>query len=186
MERIFLINSLTFLSLGLLIFWKLTDPRPFKEKASSYFSIKGILIGVYTIIFFTLNYLSGVYLPLPKFGGDEILVWFGIITFFLGLGLSAWAKIIMGKSWGIPAEHNKVRQNQLIRNGPFRYSRNPIYVGLIMVLIGYGIAVQSYFTFLALVPIFYFRQSAKKEEILLEKIFKEEYLKYRKEVPELF
>lgn len=92
----------------------------------------------------------------------------------------------MGKSWGMPASHDRLRQKKLITKGPFMYSRNPIYIGLIMVLAGYGLALQSIFTFLVLIPVYYFFVSAKKEEKLLEKKFKNEYMKYKKEVPRFF
>lgn len=181
-----LINSLTFLSICLIVFWKLTDPREFGEKVKSYFSAKGILIGIYTFIFLSLNYLSGRFFPLRYSPLDGTVTSLGVLTFICGFGLSIWAKVVMGKSWGIPAEHNKQRQDKLIKTGPFRYSRNPIYVGLIMMQIGYGIAVQSYFTFLAFIPIFYFWESSKKEEKLLEAHFRKDYLKYKKDVPRFF
>ena len=57
---------------------------------------------------------------------------------------------------------------------------------MIMVLAGYGIAIQSYFTFLTIIPILYFYNSVLKEEKNLEKVFKEEYQKYKKEVPRFF
>lgn len=175
MDRTLLINGLTFFAIDLLIFWKLTDPRTKKEKLESYFSAKGILIGLYAFLFFLLNYLSGMFFPLPSSGFDELLTLVGLLIFLAGFVISIWAKVTMGKD-----------QNILIKHGPFKYSRNPIYVGLITVLIGYGLASQSYFTLLALIPIFYFLKSVEKEEHLLEKHFKEEYLKYKKEVPRFF
>lgn len=185
MNRDLLIYGLTFFAIDLLIFWKLTDPRPFKERIKSYTSFKVVLYGIYIFIFFALNYLSGKYFPLPPSGFDDLMILIGMLTFFAGISIAIWAKVTMGKIWGIPSEMRK-DQNKLIKHGPFKYSRNPIYVGLIMVLIGYGLALQSWFTFLALVPIFYFWKSVEKEEKLLEKYFKEEYLKYKKEVPRFF
>lgn len=184
-DRNFLINGLTFLAIDLLIFWKLTDPRPFKEKIKSYLSPKVVAYGVFIFIFFVLNYISGMCFPLPPSGFDDLMVLIGMLTFLAGSLIAIWAKVTMGKVWGIPTEMRK-DQNKLIKHGPFKYSRNPIYVGLIMVLIGYGLAIQSWFTFLALVPIFYFLSATEKEEKLLEKHFKEEYLKYKKEVPRFF
>ena len=185
MDRTILINGLTFLAIDLFIFWKLSDPRSRQEKVKSYFSLKGIFIGIYSFIFFGLNYLSGMFFPLPPSGFDDLIILVGLLVFIAGFSISIWAKLAMGKIWGVPAElrHD---QNKLIKHGPFKYSRNPIYVGLIMVLIGYGLALQSWFTFLALVPIFYYVKSTEKEEELLEKHFKEEYLKYKKEVPRFF
>lgn len=185
MDRSLLINGLTFLAVDLFIFWKLTDPRSTKEKVKYFLSRKGVMDGLLMFTFFSLNYLSGAFFPLPYSGYDELLTFLGLLIFLAGFGISIWAKVSMGKVWGVPAEMRK-DQNKLVKNGPFKYSRNPIYVGLIMVMIGYGLALQSYFTFLALIPLFYFINSVEKEEKLLEKHFGQEYLKYKKEVPRFF
>ncbi len=179
-------HSLTLIFIGLFIFWKLTDPRPRAERLKLYTSKKGILIGLYGFSFLVLNYLSAYYFPMAGSGFDTQMAYLGIMIFLIGTSFAIWAKITMGKIWGMPSAHDHVRQNKLIKHGPFKYSRNPIYVGLIMALIGYGLALQSYFAFLALIPILYFHEAAKKEEILLEKFFKEEFLKYKKEVPRFF
>lgn len=186
MDRALLVNGLTFFAIDLLIFWKLVDPRPFKEKVHSYFSSKGVFIGIFTFIYFALNYLSGMYFPLPTSGFDDLIILLGMLTFLTGSLIAIWAKVTMGKVWGVPAEHHKDRQNKLVKSGPFKYSRNPIYVGLVMVLIGYGLAIQSIFTFLALISILFFWKASEKEEQLLEKYFKGEYLKYKKDVPRFF
>lgn len=163
-----------------------TDPRPKKEKFNSYLKPKIILIGLFAIFFFSINYISATKFPMQNTGFDDALTIMGVLIFAGGIAVSIWAKLTMGKVWGLPAEHNQFRQNKLITHGPFRYSRNPIYLGLILVFMGYGLAIQSYFTFLALVPIYYFWHSVIEEEKLLMHHFKEEYLKYKKEVPRFF
>lgn len=169
-----------------MIFWRLTDPRSHSDKIKSYFALKGILIGGYTFIFFTLNYLSGRFFPLPEFILGKVFIYLGVMIYLVGFGVSVWAKISMGKSWGVPSEHNKLRQDKLITKGPFKYSRNPIYIGLLMILGGYGIALQSYFTFLVLIAVWYFWKSAIAEEELLEVNFKKDYIEYKKKVPRFF
>ncbi len=186
MDRILLINLLTTLTILLEIFWIISDPRPKKERFNSYFQPKIFLYASFSTFFFTLNYLSGRYFPLPESGFDPVLVLVGLVSFIGGLILAIWAKVTMGKVWGMPAEHHLDRQNKIIKTGPFKHTRNPIYLGLLMVLIGYGLALQSYFTFLSLIAIYYFWKSTQKEEIILEKHFKEEYKKYKKEVPRFF
>lgn len=186
MDRFWLVNGLTFLFVDLFIYWRLTDPRSKEEKIKYYFSKTGISIGLFAFVYLFLNYLSGVYFPLPYSGFDEVLTLAGLWIFLIGASLSIWAKITMGKYWNPPADHDIKRQDKLLKHGPFKYSRNPIYVGMIMVMAGYGIALQSYFTFLAIVPVIYFYKSVLKEEKNLEKIFKEDYLKYKKEVPRFF
>lgn len=186
MDRSFLINFLTIVATLLEVFWSLTDPRPRAERIKSYLHPLRISYALFIILFVSLNYLSGMYFPLPDSGFDNILSIVGTIIFSGGVILSVWAKITMGKVWGVPAEHQKHRQNKLITTGPFHHTRNPIYIGLSMVLVGYGLALQSYFTFLALIPIYYFWTVAQKEEKLLELNFGKEYLEYQKKVPRFF
>lgn len=185
MNRDLFLNLLTLLSILLVVFWLVTDPRKKEERIQSYLKPKSIYIGFFTFLFFLLNYLSGKYFPLPDTGFDFILSMLGLVIFLLGIFVSIWAKVTMGKFWGVPAEHSK-RQNKLLTQGPYMYSRNPIYLGLSLVLIGYSVAIQSCFSFLVLIPILYFSQFAKKEEELLEQIFKEEYRKYKRQVPRFF
>lgn len=175
------------LTIGLIIFeavWILTDPRTFKERVKSYFGKKIALIGLFTLIFFVSNYLSAVYFPLPISYFDSVGFILGLFLYIGGLVLAIWAKFTMKEIWGLPAEHHIKRQNRLITVGPFKYTRNPIYLGIIMLMLGYGFLLQSYFTFLALIPMWYFYRSAEKEEKLLEKHFGKEYLKYKEKVPQ--
>lgn len=186
MDRTLLVNGLTFLLIDLFIYWRLSDPRSGEEKKKYFFSKTGILITLFTFAFLLLNYLSAMYFPLPYSELGDLLGLTGLWIFLAGAGFSIWAKLTMGKLWNVPTGHDPRRQTKLIKNGPFKYSRNPIYVGLSLVLIGYALALQSYFTFLAIIPIIYFYKSTFKEEQTLERRFEEEFLKYKKEVPRFF
>lgn len=186
MDKAWLVNGLTFLFVDLFIYWRLSDPRSRDEKIKYLFSKTGLLIGLFAIVYVLLNYISGMFFPLPYSGFDELLGLLGLLIFIFGSAISVWAKVTMGKFWNAPAAHDHKRQNKLLKTGPFKYSRNPIYVGIIMVLAGFGLAIQSYFTFLTIIPILYFYNSVLKEEKNLEKVFKEEYVKYKKEVPRFF
>ena len=88
----------------------------------------------------------------------------------------------MKASWGVPAEHDIARQNKIIKKGPFSFSRNPIYVGLILVILGYTLALRSYSVLLVLLVAFYFCKAILKEEKILNKHFGKEYLEYKSKV----
>ena len=72
----------------------------------------------------------------------------------------------------------------LIRSGPFRYSRNPIYVSMTMLGLGAGALLNNFWIVLAMVPaVFVIRYFViAKEEALLEKKFGDEYLRYKASV----
>ena len=73
---------------------------------------------------------------------------------------------------------------KLVTTGPFAISRNPMYVGITLVLSGYGI-YNGQAAFLA-VPFAFIYTASKyyipREEKLLTELFPAEFAKYREEV----
>jgi protein-S-isoprenylcysteine O-methyltransferase Ste14 len=130
-----------------------------------------------------LSILSALYFPLSFYGLDNLIVIVGIISFGLGYIICFWAKITMKHNWGDPASFNKKRQKELVINGPFKFTRNPIYLGMSLIYIGYALALKSTFGFLVLVPLYYFWSSAIIEEEILKKEFGKKYLEYKNKVP---
>lgn len=72
---------------------------------------------------------------------------------------------------------------EVIRDGPFRYSRNPIYVGHSLVHVGASFLVNSLWPLVTLVPLLlYLRRVVQREETRLQSLFGEAYDRYRQEV----
>lgn len=72
----------------------------------------------------------------------------------------------------------------LITNGPYKVSRNPIYIGLTLLYSGAALFVNSLYPF-ALLPgllVVLQRGVIEREERYLERIFGEAYMDYRKRV----
>lgn len=72
------------------------------------------------------------------------------------------------------------KDHQLITHGIYRFTRNPIYLGALIVFTGlpvYAASVYGLVAMLAQVPIFLFR--IKMEERLLAEHFGDEYEAYR-------
>lgn len=71
----------------------------------------------------------------------------------------------------------------LITEGPFRYSRNPIYVGHSLVHVGASVLLNSVWPLVTLVPVlWYLRRVVQREEARLEALFGQEYDRYRSDV----
>ena len=72
----------------------------------------------------------------------------------------------------------------LIRTGPFQYSRNPLYVAVILLIVGIGVWVNSLWILVMLIPLFLVMSRAviAREESYLEHKFGQEYLEYRASV----
>ena len=78
------------------------------------------------------------------------------------------------------------KDHKLITNGIYRYTRNPIYLGLFVCIIGFSVYAASYSSFLVmliLIPITLNR--VRLEEQLLADKFKDEYLKYMQKTKKL-
>ncbi|MHA1929516.1 MAG: methyltransferase family protein, partial [Candidatus Thorarchaeota archaeon] len=76
----------------------------------------------------------------------------------------------------------------LVVVGPYRYSRNPIYLACILALLGLVIVWSSLIVFLGTVIVYIiFRYKfIRREEIILETEFGEEYLEFKKRVRRWF
>ena len=74
--------------------------------------------------------------------------------------------------------------SKIISTGPYRYSRNPIYIIACGVPIGLGIVFNTYWALFAFIPalIVVYYTAIKKEEKYLETKFGQDYLDYKAKV----
>lgn len=179
-DSLFLLLTLVFLILPLI--WVLTDARTLQERFEDYLKFKSGLYFLAQLLVIFITYLSLRYSPWLNTYLDNLIIILGIILYLVGVSLAVWAKITMKSKWGLPAEHNIKRQNKIVKAGPFKFSRNPIYVGLILVVLGYSLALRSLTIILVPFIALYFYQVILKEEKLLTKHFGKEYLEYKSKV----
>lgn len=176
-----IIKYLVFITLILLeCIWTVTYRGSLQELITETFTRKRLPLILSILLFIFLNYLSAFYFPLQISDNIQLI---GLLLFYAGFLLAVWSKIIMKNSWGYPGQHNIKKQDTLITTGPFSFSRNPIYIGIILIAFGFPIAVKSSLFFLSLLVIFRFYKAALQEEKLLEKYFGKEYILYKSKVP---
>ena len=102
----------------------------------------------------------------------------GIALFVLGLGLAVWARLYIGRNWGMPMSV-KV-DPELVTTGPYRYIRHPIYSGVILAMVGTALAVGLIWLLIAGALAAYFVYSATVEERNLERLFPATYPAYKR------
>ena len=88
-------------------------------------------------------------------------------------------KFIKSKTTIDPIKFKKV--NRLITSGIYKYSRNPMYLGLLMIVMSTSIFYLNIFS-ITTPMLFYFwinRFQIKREEIFLTQKFGKEYLSYK-------
>ena len=72
----------------------------------------------------------------------------------------------------------------IVTSGPFRYSRNPLYLALTLLYLGLTLALNTWWGLVMLVPLFIVmdRGVVLREERYLEQKFGEIYRQYRSDV----
>jgi protein-S-isoprenylcysteine O-methyltransferase Ste14 len=77
----------------------------------------------------------------------------------------------------------EVPPERIITTGPYRYTRNPMYLGHLIFLAGLTILFWSWFAVILLVlRALWFHRRVLRDEARLEKLFGEPYLAYRRRV----
>ena len=112
------------------------------------------------------------------------LLWrtFGAVLAAAGIGLVVWSGTRLSRAG--TAIHPLARTSFLVRSGPYRFSRNPIYLGMVLVLAGAATALGSATPWL-IIPQFIVliaRQVIAGEERKLTAEFGAEYLAYCSQV----
>ena len=112
-----------------------------------------------------------------------------IIFRFLGIILTIAAILLFIKSvriFNLRKEklHPRSISTQIFKDGPFQFSRNPIYLAMFVLLIGVGLTLNSFwFLYSGLVVAIMIHYGVIiPEENYLEKEFGKDYLEYKKTV----
>lgn len=109
---------------------------------------------------------------------DPWLLGIGLAVFVLGLALASWARVYIGRNWGMPMSQKA--DPELVTTGPYRRVRHPIYSGIILAMIGTAIAVSLYWLVAAVLIGAYFIYSATVEERFMGGRFPESYPEYKR------
>ena len=83
---------------------------------------------------------------------SPIFAWFGVVLTALGLAIAIAARMALAANWSAAVEIKE--EHALIRGGPYRYVRHPIYAAILLALLGSAIALDRWNALLAFVLIF--------------------------------
>ncbi|HUH78808.1 MAG TPA: isoprenylcysteine carboxylmethyltransferase family protein [Methanoregula sp.] len=155
-------------------------PKP--EKISPTYVRRSLLIFVVVLAVFIVAGRSDPGIFLIRFVPDSDLTGMtGVAFTILGLGFSAYARLSLGRNWSSLV---MIREgHQLVRTGPYRFVRNPMYTGMLTAFIGAVIAIGmlAALAALAILVVSLWMKIMAEEELLREK-FGEEFLRYKREV----
>ena len=134
--------------------------------------------GLAVIAGLALNWL----VPLPFLPVDLPAGWLGAMVFILALALVAWAIVTITRAGSNVPTNLPI--TTIVASGPYRFTRNPIYLGMFLGLIGLAIAFDNLWLLVTLVPfVLVIRYGVvAREEDYLERKFSDIYRGYRSRV----
>jgi protein-S-isoprenylcysteine O-methyltransferase Ste14 len=141
-----------------------------------FFVIRIALIVVAATLFSTLNKQPYSFQNRTVTSNEPVLI-LGLIMFLAGLTLAVWARIYLGKNWGMPMTQKK--DPELVTSGPYRYIRHPIYSGILLAALGSAFAASIYWLLVFIIFAIYFIYSALVEEKLMMRQFPKVYPGYK-------
>jgi protein-S-isoprenylcysteine O-methyltransferase Ste14 len=109
---------------------------------------------------------------------DDLLEGIGLAIFVVGLALAVWARLYLGRNWGMPMSQKD--EPELVTTGPYRKVRHPIYSGIILAMIGTAVAVSVYWLIAVALLGAYFIYSAFMEERYMAGQFPDSYPDYKR------
>ena len=130
---------------------------------------------------FILGVLLNLFFPIPIWRSVWIAV-IGGVPLLLGIWLLVSARSVFRRHMTplMPWEPTIA----LVQDGPYRFSRNPIYLAFALMYLGASFIFNSIFLLivLALVVVLFDRTQIPREERYLQEKFGEEYTNYRERV----
>jgi protein-S-isoprenylcysteine O-methyltransferase Ste14 len=184
-------SALAVLWVGWIIYWVVGEPLYQYAKHESKAALKlgggrrNILSYVFLMAAFgilEISFTGRLALLGEGFLPDVEAVWLvGFVLAIAGLAFSVWARVYLGSNWS-PIAMLKKGQT-LVRTGPYGVVRHPIYLGLIIAIIGTALVYGGYRVIISIVCVFLFAWvRIIEEEKLMSNRFGEDYTKYKKEV----
>ncbi|WP_262691874.1 methyltransferase family protein [Kordiimonas aestuarii] len=105
---------------------------------------------------------------------------YGVAVMALGIGIAVLSQVDMGKAWRIGIPSGIEASQSLVTGGLYRFSRNPIYVGIMLFIVGAVIVAPGPLTILSLLLTGVFTTKIiEAEEAFLHGAFGAEFDAYR-------
>jgi protein-S-isoprenylcysteine O-methyltransferase Ste14 len=136
----------------------------------------GLLLAALIVFAIRTHHLGGT-------GFGHALGWLGVVLCAAGIGLAAWARVCLGRNWGMPMTVRA--QPTLVIRGPYRVVRHPIYSGLLLAMIGSALARGPVWLAATIGAGAYFVISLRVEESDMAALFPNDYPEYARHTKRL-
>ena len=170
------------------ILWKQTGVNPLvfgsTDKAHDYIGrvyklmVLGTWISITLFSFFPDQYKF--LLPIDYLESNQ-LEFAGLILLFISFLWTSVGQYQMATSWRIGIDYKE--KTKLINNGLFKYSRNPIFLGVLISYLGTFLIIPNILSFsMMLVTFVMIQTQVRLEEEYLESVQGKEYIEYKSQV----
>ena len=132
-----------------------------------------LLYGIAFVVVLALRW----FWPVPIFD-HTIALWPGIALIVLAIGIALWGRrVLLAVGTNV---NPSLPTTAIVTSGPFRFSRNPLYIALMFLYLGLTLAVNTWWGIVVLVPllILMHRGVILREERYLEAKFGQSYRQY--------
>ncbi len=191
--KIFLVTYfLTFFSLAMILptyrVWKTTGVNPYKLGSSDsahdyigkFFRLVIAGCGLVVIAFALFPNLYASLLPITQLEAARVKIFGGVLLVFALIWVLI-AQIHMQKSWRIGIDEDV--QTELVQTGLFKISRNPIFLGMRIMLLGIFLVIPNAVTLVILIAGELLIQiQVRLEEEFLTRTHGTAYMAYQKKV----
>jgi len=136
---------------------------------------------LYFLVLLLASIGLGIYLPIVQlFPTASRFV--GIAPILIGVVLNLWADSMFKRNKTTVKPY--LKPTALMTSGVFRFTRNPMYLGMTLILLGVSICVGSLTAFVPAVVFFFIseRNFIPLEEASMEAAFGDSYLAYKQRV----
>jgi protein-S-isoprenylcysteine O-methyltransferase Ste14 len=126
------------------------------------------------------NWMTTFTIPLP-----EWFRWIMLAVSIVTVPFMMWGYHTLGKAW-TPPKLLLRKEHVLVRNGPYRYVRHPIYTAALTFMITLALATANWLILLPMIAgsVLIYAQVGREEAILIDR-FGNEYREYMNQTPRI-
>ena len=95
----------------------------------------------------------------------------GIAVYLLGLAIAVTGRLQLGRNWVNLEDYQVIPDQQLVKNGIYRFIRHPIYTGDILLILGLELALNSWLVLIVVPLVVVVVRQTLAEEAILAKAF---------------
>jgi protein-S-isoprenylcysteine O-methyltransferase Ste14 len=161
-------------------FWRLASPdSTASDERESAWSRASYLVPMLLVVVLMIGPGWPPWLERRLIPGGWVRYWIGVVLLTSALGFTVWARRELGGNW---SGRIAIKDGQrLVRTGPYRWIRHPIYTGGLIAILASAVASGTVSGFLALaLACAALGHKIRIEERWLMRTFGESYAEYRR------